>query len=96
MTPLLPIGGRHREEGTMPESVESEEKRRLLTTLINEGGVPADYDGPLWDTEEMQRDFVPIGFAAPFIVVDRREDGQRGTLTFTHSPRVYFNFVPVS
>lgn len=81
----------------MPDSVQDETtaKRMLLAQLINEGGVPADYDGPLWDTEEMQRDFEPLGFAAPFIVVRRREDGQRGTLTFTHSPRVYFDFVAV-
>ena len=82
----------------MADSVQDETvgKRMLLAQLINSGGVPADYDGPLWDTEEMQRDFEPQGFAAPFIVVRRREDGQRGTLTFVHSPRVYFDFVPVS
>ena len=76
----------------MAESIESEQKRMLLTQLINEGGVPPNYDGPLWDTEEMQRDFEPIGFAAPFIVVRRRSDGQKGTLTFTHMPRVYYDF----
>lgn len=80
----------------MPESLESESKRQLLTQLINEGGVPESYDGPLWDTAEMQEDFEPLGFAAPFIIVRRREDGQKGTLTFTHMPRVYFDFVAVS
>ena len=76
----------------MSESIESQERRQLLTQLINEGGVPAEYDGPLWDTQELQRDFEVVGFAAPFVVVKRREDGQRGTLTFVHSPRVYFDF----
>lgn len=76
-------------------SEQTEGTRMLLAQLINEGGVPATYDGPLWDTEEMQRDFEPIGFAAPFIVVRRRSDGQRGTLTFVHNPRVYFDFVAV-
>lgn len=80
----------------MPESAESEGQRMLLARLINEGGVPPTYDGPLWDTDEMQRDFEPIGFAAPFIVVRRRSDGQKGTLTFTHSPRVYFDFAATS
>lgn len=79
----------------MPESAESEQKRMLLTQLINEGGVPASYDGPLWTTEEMTQEFEAIGFAAPFVVVRRRSDGLRGTLTFTHSPRVYFDFVAV-
>lgn len=80
----------------MPESAESENLRKQLVPLINAGGVPASYDGPVWDTDEMQRDFEAIGFMAPFIVVRRRSDGQRGTLTFTHSPRVYFDFVAVA
>lgn len=79
----------------MPESIESEAKRMLLTSLINSGGIPAEYDGPLWDTTEMQREFEVRGFAAPFVVVRRRSDGAQGTLTFTHSPRVYFDFVVV-
>jgi hypothetical protein len=47
-----------------------------------------------WDTAEMQRDFEAIGFMAPFIVVRRRSDGVKGSLEFTHSPRVYFNWRP--
>jgi hypothetical protein len=42
----------------------------------------------------MTRDFEVLGFAAPFAVVRRRSDGQRGSLEFIHSPRVYFGFVP--
>ena len=80
----------------MPESPASEAKRRLLTQLVNEGGVPATYDGPLWDTQELQEEFEVQGFAAPFVVVRRRADGVRGTLTFTHSPRVYFDFTAVA
>ena len=75
---------------------DADAKRMLLASLINAGGVPASYDGPLWDTEEMQRDFEPLGFAAPYIVVRRRSDGAKGTLTFVHTPRVYFEFVEVS
>ena len=80
----------------MPESPESEAARMLLTRLINEGGIPASYDGPVWDTSGMQEDFEAIGFAAPFVVVRRRSDGVKGTLTFTHRPRHYFDFVPSS
>jgi hypothetical protein len=54
----------------------------------------ANEQGPTWTTAEMQRDFEPIGFLAPFVVVRRRSDGVKGTLEFTHSPRVYFAFVP--
>jgi hypothetical protein len=42
----------------------------------------------------MERDFEAIGFMAPFIVVRRRSDGVKGSLEFTHSPRVYFNWRP--
>ena len=45
-----------------------------------------------WTTEEMQREFTVTGFAAPFVVVVRKSDGVRGSLEFTHNPRVYFNF----
>lgn len=51
-------------------------------------------EGQRWTTDEMQRDFEPLGFRAPFIVVRRRSDGVKGTLEFTHSPRVYFDFQP--
>jgi hypothetical protein len=27
------------------------------------------------------------------VVVKRKSDGKKGSLEFTHSPRVYFNFV---
>jgi hypothetical protein len=47
-----------------------------------------------WDTAELQRDFEVLGFSAPFVVVKRRSDGQRGVLEFKHSPRVYFDFQP--
>jgi hypothetical protein len=45
---------------------------------------------PTWDTAALRRDFEVLGFAAPFVVVRRRSDGAKGSLEFTHSPRVYF------
>jgi len=47
----------------------------------------------VWDTKELQEDFIVVGFGAPVVVVERRSDGVRGTLEFTHSPRFYFDFV---
>lgn len=47
-----------------------------------------------WTTEELTRDFQVEGFLAPFVVVKRRSDGVKGSLEFTHSPRVYFNWTP--
>ena len=50
----------------------------------------------LWDTEELQRDFEVLGFSAPFVVVRRKSDGQKGTMEFTHQPRWYYDFRPDS
>lgn len=48
--------------------------------------------GQVWDTTQMQEDFEAIGFAAPYVVVRRRSDGQLGSLTFQARPRFYFSF----
>jgi len=46
-----------------------------------------------WTTELLREEFDVIGFAAPFVVVRRKSDGVKGSLEFTHNPRMYFNFV---
>jgi hypothetical protein len=46
-----------------------------------------------WSTEELARDFEVISFLAPFVVVQRKSDGVKGSMEFTHDPRWYFNFV---
>jgi hypothetical protein len=48
--------------------------------------------GPTWDTQKLQEEFKVLSFMAPFVIVERKSDGKKGTLEFTHSPRVYFNF----
>ena len=48
----------------------------------------------LWTTTELQQDFAVEGFAAPYVVVRRKADGQRGSMQFTHQPRYYFGFEP--
>jgi hypothetical protein len=77
-----------RKENTM----DTEKIRREMLAA----GLPAKDEradrGPRWDTDELQRDFEVLGFAAPFVVVRRRSDGVRGSLEFTHSPRVYFSW----
>lgn len=45
-----------------------------------------------WTTDQMREEFEVIGFAAPFVAVIRKCDGVKGSLEFTHSPRLYFNF----
>jgi hypothetical protein len=67
-----------------------------ITTMIHNydtGNTPA---GQTWDTAQLQADFEVIGFSAPFVVVRRRADGQKGSLEFTHSPRVYHSFSPAT
>ncbi len=46
-----------------------------------------------WTTEELQEEFSVVGFQAPYVVVERKYDGIKGSLEFTHSPRLYFNWV---
>lgn len=80
--------------------------RRVLTSAINQEAadiaekeadpraeLEARY-GQLWDTKEMTSEFAVQSFAAPFVVVTRRSDSQRGTLMFSHSPRFYHSFTP--
>ena len=50
--------------------------------------------GEVWTTSELQRDFEVLGFLAPYCVVRRRSDGVKGSITFQHSPRFYFDFQP--
>lgn len=49
-------------------------------------------EGQTWDTQQLQRDFKVIGFMAPYVMVIRKSDHAKGTLEFTHSPRVYFGW----
>lgn len=50
--------------------------------------------GQVWDTDELRQEFDVLGFMAPFVVVQRKSDGMRGSLKFQHSPRFYFDFEP--
>jgi len=47
-----------------------------------------------WNTKELQEDFEVIGFQAPYVVVVRKSDGQKGSLQFDHHPRVYYGWHP--
>lgn len=62
--------------------------------MIHDYSTGTEPTGETWDTEALQRDFVVEGFLAPYVVVRRKSDGVKGTLEFTHNPRVYFDFRP--
>jgi hypothetical protein len=66
-------------------AVESGDKAAERSRLVTE-------HGQVWDTEELSRDFAVEGFLAPFVVVRRKTDGVRGSLSFQHQPRFYFDF----
>ena len=72
--------------------------RRTMVTEINAEPGSREYleqkYGQVWDTTQMQEEFQALGFMAPLIVVQRRSDGVRGSLTFQHNPRFYFDFQP--
>lgn len=48
--------------------------------------------GQVWNSRELARDFVVIGYLAPYVVVRRRADAVLGSLEFQHHPRLYFNW----
>jgi hypothetical protein len=72
-------------------------RRERLEAINAEPGSRAALEsvyGQVWDTSELTRDFIVMGFMAPFVVVYRKLDNQRGSLEFQHAPRFYFNFQP--
>ena len=74
-------------------------RRNRLDEINNEPGSRAALEamyGHVWDTSELQRDFMVVGFLAPFIHVCRRDNGEEGSMEFQHDPRFYFNFQPDS
>jgi hypothetical protein len=57
--------------------------------------VEEHYPGEAWTTAEFTEEFEALSFVAgSFCVCKRRSDGVEGTVEFTHSPRVYYRFVP--
>lgn len=67
----------------------SEDRAKRKLELIQSYG-----EDNVWDNDEVSEIFSFQGFMMPYAVVTRYSDGQRGTVTFTHSPRFYFDFKP--
>ena len=76
----------------------TENARRQMLVEINAEPGSREYleakHGQVWTTSELSEDFDVIGFMAPIVVVVRKSDRQKGSLTFQHSPRFYFDFEP--
>lgn len=80
----------------MPDPTESIRRQRLAEINAEPGSRQAleVQHGNVWDTSELARDFIVVGFMAPLVVVKRKSDGVKGSLEFQHQPRFYFNFQP--
>jgi hypothetical protein len=78
----------------MQDSTEIARRQRLAEINSDAGDRAAleEKYGQVWDTAELAKDFIVVGFMAPFIVVRRKLDGVKGSLEFQHQPRFYFNF----
>jgi len=75
----------------------TESTRRSMVAEINTNPSPREAleaeHGQVWDTAELTKDFQVLSFLAPYCTVKRRADNVRGTLTFQHEPRIYYNFI---
>ena len=78
----------------MSDPTETIRRQRLAEINIEPGSREAleAAHGQVWNTGELSDDFEVVGFLAPFVVVRRRSDGQKGSLEFQANPRFYFNF----
>ena len=75
------------------EKEKAEEVRRELLPIINSTPVE-ELPLPHWDAEALLNEFEVIGFAAPLVVVRKRDTGEKGSLMFKHNPRIYFGWEP--
>lgn len=46
-----------------------------------------------WNTTELTKAFEVLGFSCGYCVVRRKVDGVRGSLSFDHMPRIYYDFI---
>ena len=79
----------------MADATETIRRKRLAEINIERTGREAltERHGRVWNTSELTADFEVMGFMAPYVVVQRKADGRKGSLEFKHSPRLYFNYV---
>lgn len=66
--------------------------RELLSEEEIVEGIRKNYPDAC-NTKELQERYEVRGFLAPFVSVTRKTDGVKGMMEFTHSPRMYYNFI---
>jgi hypothetical protein len=70
-------------------------RRDMVAEINSEAAERAALEGKygqVWTTEELRNDFTVTSFMAPFVMVVRKSDNIKGSLTFQHDPRYYFDF----
>ena len=68
------------------------ERMQELNSNAAEREILEERYGQVWDTQQLQEEFVVQGFAAPFVAVKKKDNGEEGTLEFQHMPRYYFSY----
>ena len=63
------------------------EKKKLMAELVEA------YGEDVYTTDDVRELFEVHGFLAPWVTVTKKASGEKGTLEFIHSPRVYFHFI---
>jgi hypothetical protein len=81
---------------TMNDETETIRRLQLVEVNTQPGSREAleAKHGQVWDTQQLRADFNVEGFMAPYVIVRRKTDGQRGSLMFQHNPRLFFAFEP--
>lgn len=69
-----------------------EQRNDIAKELLRAKLVVAHGADNVFDTTQLGENFEVDGFMAPFVVVRRLRDSQKGSLEFTHEPRLYYNF----
>ena len=69
-------------------------RRELLPLMTDQLAAARAHGEPVWDVHALRARFEVLGYMAPFVVVIRRSDGAKGSLMFTHHPRLYFGWEP--
>jgi len=78
----------------MHDDTEAARRKRLaeITAQPKERAELEVLYGQVWDTRELARDFIVLGFLSPYVVVQRKSDGVKGSLEFQPTPRFYHSF----
>lgn len=53
-------------------------------------------EGNVFDTQELARSFIVLGYEAPLVIVRRKHDDAVGSLRVQDAPRLYFGFTVAS